>query len=417
MKQTSPIPHIISGILQMCVSGILFTWSYFRAPLQGIYPDWTVSMLSAIFMTHNIVVGIMMLVSGTFVKKIHPKIPLGIGGFLVGLGIFLMSLLPANSHNAYIMAIICYGVISPIGVAFTGITTLNTYPKWAPNHVGLVSGLLLLGFGTVSFIYGAISSALIPEVGILMTFRYLGIICWVVAAIAFPMTRLPRPEDNLPPQPVRAENLTGKQFTTSEAIRTANFWALFLFNLFMRGTGLMFADHAATIATAFGAAALFGMLYSPANGCASVVSGFFVDKLGFTFTMRLFVFIQLAGCASLFIGALSHQMIFILIGLIFGGFSYGGTTAVASSGTRMLFGEKHFSSTYGVIGLAVLLAAFLGNMGGIVVEKMNGSYYGIFTLCTIYACLSLCTALFLAFQVRKMAKEVTEGSGSAEEAK
>jgi len=405
MKKSPAWPHILSGIIAMLAAGVLFTWSYFRAPLQALYPTWTASKLSFVFTAHNMAVGLTTLFVGPFIKKLHPRIPLACGGVLIGLGLMLMSFLPEDPKVAYTMAVICYGIVSPIGVGIMGLTTTNACPAWSPKHMGLIAGGVTFAFGCSSFYCGAIASRLIPKLGILMSFRCIAIIAWIMFAIAFPLIRMPKPEDNIPPAPPRAENLDATDYSTAQAVSSALFWALFAFNTFMRGSGLMFADNAVPIATAFGAAALLGMLYSPANGSAAIICGFLVDRLGYTRTMRLYIYIQLFGCACLFVGGLTATTALILIGLICGGFSYGGTTSVMVTGTKILFGNKNFTSTYGVLGIATFVAALLGNLGGIVVDKMNGNYYGVFSLCAFYGLCAFCAAMLVSVFVKKRAKK------------
>ena len=115
MKKTCRIPYIAAGIICAFASGLLFTWSYWRAPLNELFPSWTTSDLSAIFSFHNTVVCVAMIVAGWLSKKLHVRVRMIIGAVLTVAGLGLYPLLPLDDPDAaYRMAFVLFSVVTPI---------------------------------------------------------------------------------------------------------------------------------------------------------------------------------------------------------------------------------------------------------------------------------------------------------------
>jgi hypothetical protein len=54
-----------------------------------------------------------------------------------------------------------YGIIFPIGIGLTYFIPLMCGWEWMPNNKGLVSGIILCGFGFGSFIFGFVAMAIV----------------------------------------------------------------------------------------------------------------------------------------------------------------------------------------------------------------------------------------------------------------
>jgi len=85
----------------------------------------------------------------------HPSIVLTIGSAIMLLGIAIASF--AETWPMYVFAA---AVIYPFGIAYVYYTPILCGWEWFPNNKGLISGLILGGFGFGAFFFGFISTAL-----------------------------------------------------------------------------------------------------------------------------------------------------------------------------------------------------------------------------------------------------------------
>ena len=406
MKKTCRVPYILAGLVSAFATGLLFTWAYFRAPLNALFPTWTSADLSMIFSIHNMVVCTAMILCGMVAKKTSPRVRIVLAALLVMIGLGSFPFLPVdNPELAFKLAFFLYSFVAPIGAGLAATTWMGTFVLWVPERPGVMSGGMLLLYGSCPFFYGALSSVLIPVIGILQTIRVIGLISGVLLLCCLPFVRLPKPEDGLPAPKVAAVNKTDRSYTTLQMLKTPIFWVMFIFNISMRSAGLIYSDHSAGIAMSFGVAALFGMIYSPANGSASIVSGLLLDKLGSVKTMRLFSCILLAASLLLFVSGFTSIAAIALVGLIGAGFAFGGTGTANSATVRLFFGPEHYTQNYSTTTFSIFFASMFCYLAGIVVDKMGGSYYGVYMMTLIFGGIALICTILLTILVRRESRK------------
>ncbi len=264
-----------------------------------------------------------------------------------------------------------------------------------------MSGVMMMSYGACALVMGAIASKLIPAVGILATIRALGLLSALLIVISLKWTVFPGPDVDLPPVPQREENVENKNFSAKEMLASPLFWAMFLANVMLRSSCFVYTDHAADIATAFGAAALFGMLFSPANGVASILLGGVIDKLNSGRTMLLIALILLAGSGALILGASVGSTVLVLTGLIASGAVMGGTNSATSAAVRILFGTRNYGQNYSIMSVTFLISSVVCYLAGIIVERMNNSYNGVFYLTLVFSVVAILCSLYMARKTRR----------------
>ena len=103
----------------------------------------------------------------------------------------------------------------------------------------------------------------------------------------------------------------------------------------------------------------------------------------------------------LYIGNMAGSALLVIIGISCFGFAYGGITVSNVSGTRMMFGMKHYARNLGLVSVssgpaaaAVLLAGSL---------KTSDSFSGIFFLVMVLSIASVicCCLMYLTERSRK----------------
>src|SRR3972149_1424426 len=161
----------VLGIIMNLCMGNLYAWSVFRIPLQKAY-GWTAFQATVPFAISIGAFAVAMVIAGRWQDKAGPKIVGVTGGILRGVGFLLSSFLGSNLVALYIT----FGVIVGLGIGFAYVTPLATTIKWWPDKRGLMTGLVVMGFGAGSIIGGIGGPLLIAGVGVMTTFLVFGII-------------------------------------------------------------------------------------------------------------------------------------------------------------------------------------------------------------------------------------------------
>jgi OFA family oxalate/formate antiporter-like MFS transporter len=103
--------------------------------------------------------------------------------------------------------------------------------KWFPDRRGLITGLAVGGFGAGALVTAPVATRLIQSVGVLQTFSYLGIAFLIVTVAAGYFMQNP-PEGWAPagwkPTTAEASQRSRHDYTLGEALRTWQWWALWL---------------------------------------------------------------------------------------------------------------------------------------------------------------------------------------------
>src|SRR5207247_646601 len=155
-----------------------------------------------------------------------PRIFAFIGGAPYGVGVLLASF----SHSLSWLYL-TYGVIGGIGLGFSYIVPVAVLVKWFPDRRGLITGIAVGGFGAGALITAPIATRLIESRGVLQTFAYLGIAYLIVTPLAGLFMRNP-PDgwrtEGWTVAPAQVSQRATRDFTLGEALRTRQWWTLWL---------------------------------------------------------------------------------------------------------------------------------------------------------------------------------------------
>lgn len=166
-----------------------------------------------------------------------------------------------------------------------------------------------MGFGLGALILGSIATSLVASKGIFTTFMILGIMIFVVLLIGSFFIKVPE----APTGQSAAKELYGEG--PSVMLKSASFWVFMLWCIVVNIGGLMVVNSAASIAVAFGAPAIVGMIVSVFNGAGRVIVGTIYDRKAGKFAMVVDMLFMFAGGIALLAGAKTMAMVLILIGL------------------------------------------------------------------------------------------------------
>src|SRR5256886_2349023 len=215
-----------AGVFFQVALGAVYAWSVFRAPLTKQF-GWSISEVTLTFTISIFVLGIAAFFGGLWLNRVGPRVVALTGGFLYGLGVFLASF---SDHKLWWLYL-SYGVIGGIGLGFSYIVPVAVLVKWFPDRRGLITGIAVAGFGAGALLTAPVATRLIQSVGVLSTFAYLGIAYLIVTVVTGLFMRNPldgwKPE-GWTPTATQTSHRAGHDFTLGEALKTWQWWALWL---------------------------------------------------------------------------------------------------------------------------------------------------------------------------------------------
>ena len=394
-RKVNRIPYFICTGVSGLQLGVLFAWTYYRDPLATMFPSWTASQLSLVFSVHNVTVVILALVSGVLLKYLKPRTLVAMSSAMVLIGLGAFPYFPQNDPNAaYIMLFICFGIVNAASAGFGGISIPAAYQPWAPDHLGLLTGILFMVCGCSPILFGYICSLLIPAVGVLRAVQILGIIGCIVLAVTLPWCKQPGPDVVLPAPKTKENAASAHDHTWKEVLRSPVFWFFFLYNAMARSVGMILLDLGGMMAITFGAAALFGLVASPANGVASVIGGLIQDRIGVSKTILLSCGLLVLGSLLFISGNILSSALLVVIALVLGGAGFGFCMMMGASATRVLFGGKYFAQNYSFVAISGALAGVSGYLAGLLLDRFS-NYSAVFILIMALSILSLVFGLLL----------------------
>ncbi|MGC2872090.1 MFS transporter [Ihubacter sp. mB4P-1] len=378
--------YLAVGTLLLIFCGLIYGWSLFKTPFSEVYTEWSLSQLSMTFTISMIFFCIGGFTAGKLAAKFKPQMIILLSAVCLLAGFFGVSRLdPGNPSSSLPMLYICYGVLGGTGVGLTYNCVIGTMNKWFPDKPGLCSGIMMMGFGLGALILGSIATGLIASKGIFTTFMILGIMIFVVLAVGSFFIKVPdAPAGKGGPQ----KELYGEG--PGVMLKTASFWIFIVWCVVIGVGGLMVINSAASIAVAFGAPAIVGMIVSVFNGAGRVIVGGIYDKTNGKVAMIVDVVFMFAGGIALLAGAKAGSMVLVLIGLLAMGLSYGANPTICSTLIQKYYGPKFFAVNFGIGMFNLVPAAIIGpTISSSLVEKSGGAYDSSFVAILVFAVLAL----------------------------
>ena len=372
--------YVIIGFVLFLFLGLLYAWSLFIAPLEKDF-GWTRAQTSLIF-TISIIFFCLGGIAGGFITG--RKSP----GFTILISaVFLLFGFGASSQINSLPAIfITYGVISGFGIGLSYNAVISTVTRWYPEKPGVISGILLMGFGLGGMLLGSTATELIKTMGWRQTFLILGISFGVIVFIGSRLLKLP-PSDYVFPKPTgKAANagIKGLELDSSSMLKRSTFWKYLAWSILSTAMGLSLIGHAAPFANELKAtaelAALGVGLISICNGLGRVTLGAICDRIGLKKTMTIINITYLIAIVVLITAIMSNSLQLMLVGFVFTGFSYGGVPTMNTVFATSFYGRKYFPQNLGLVNTSLIGAAILGPYIAGTLHTTSGTY-----LSTLYA--------------------------------
>ncbi len=370
MKKMNRWAYAVIGVVTLLFAGLIYAWSVMSKSIAASRPDWTATQVS---LTFTIVMALFCtggLIAGLLSKKINPKLYIIASGVFFAAGFFIASLTGDSPALLYIG----FGVICGLGAGFAYNTVLSTMSQWFPDKQGLISGILLMGFGLSSFIIGKVYAAVTPSDGSdqwKMTFRILGIVVLVVMLICFNFFVKPSEDYKVPGAAAKkVVKESALDIPPTQMVKKPTFWLYYIWAILLSAAGLVLVSQASGIATQVGPnvsdgniATVVGLI-SILNGIGRVIFGAIYDKKGYRVAMVLDMIVMVIAGLVLILALSTGNFLFIILGFLIGGLAYGGVMPTNSAIISDFFGRTNYPVNYSLVNTNLIIASFASTIAG-----------------------------------------------------
>jgi OFA family oxalate/formate antiporter-like MFS transporter len=292
-----------------------------------------------------------------------------------------------------------YGLIAGLGLGLGYIVPVATLIKWFPDRRGMITGIAVAGFGAGALVTAPVATSLIKSVGVGTTFELLGLAYLVIVLACAPVMRNP-PEGYAPPgyqAPPASKSSSGSNFTLSQALRTWQWYALWLVLFLNVNAGIAIISQASPMAQEIShvtAAVAAGMVsfISIGNSAGRFLWAWLSDAIGrrnvflAMFLLQAVLFFLLSRVESL--GLLSSICFVVLL-------CYGGGFGTMPAFAADYFGAKDVGSIYGMMLTAWGVGGMFGPTIIAQVRQATGHYQGAMTILAIVMLVSAAVPLVL----------------------
>ena len=377
--------------------GVLYSWSVISKALTTMEGSWNFKEAALPYTVAIIVFSITLLISGVLQDKMGPKRLVILGVVMVGTGLFASSFATTSS-----LMVLTYGVLVGGGIGFGYSCVTPAAMKWFHrDYKGVVTGLVVAGFGVAAVYVAPLTALLINLFGIFPTFRILGVF---VLATGLPLAMLITnpPADYVAPSPALKPNqapkavIKGWNYNWLEMIKTPQFWYLWIMFALASSAGLMIIGNISKIAKLqadFDAGFVLVIILAIFNALGRIGGGFFSDKIGRIRTLQLVIVIQ---AVNMLLFVMYQSPLTMALGTAAVGLAYGSLLSIFPSLTSDYYGMKAFGNNYGVLYTAWGLSGAIGPVIAATVMDANGN----FELAYIISALLLIGTLVVTFLVK-----------------
>ena len=365
--------------------GILYAWSVFAKQLAETVErggfGWSKTQATLPYTIAIAMFALMMVPAGRLQDRLGPRIVASMGGMLTGAGLVVASFASPASPAP---ALLGFGVLGGTGIGLGYAAATPAAVKWfPPEKKGLITGLVVAGFGLASVYIAPLSKYLLGAVGVQNSFRIFGVAFFVVATAFAQLIRNPA-------APAAAQKAAGgapdasarPEQTWRGMVRSPMFYMLYIQYACAATAGLMIIGHMAKIVAVQSGNAIqtgfvFVALLAIFNASGRIIAGIISDRIGRVVTLGLVCITQAS--AMFFFPQLQTFSAFI-VGSAVVGFSYGSCLTLFPAATADLWGTKNMGMNYGILFTAWGVGGVFGPILAGRIADTTGSYAGAYNV-------------------------------------
>ncbi len=353
----------LAAILIQLALGAVYGWSVFVKPLMDAH-HWTRPNVTLAFSLAICFLGISAFLTSSRVDR-SPQRVAAVGGLLYGLGTLLAGV--AVHYSSLMLLYIGYGVIGGLGMGMSYLVPIAVAIKWVPHRRGLISGVVVMGFGAGAVLVGTLAPGMILAVGPDRLLLGMGAIFAVVCCLMGRM--MTNPPGYIPKAGAADVNLWA-------ILKRGDFWALWGMLFFNVAAGIALISQASPMAqemhkmtektagTLVATIAIF-------NGLGRVFWSSLSDKMGRRLVFLLMYASQIV--AFILIPQVSAAWLFVVI-CCYILLCYGGGFGTMPAFTADIFGNDRVGRIYGPILTAWSAAGLAGPVFYAFLREQTKSY-------------------------------------------
>lgn len=360
--------------------GILYAWSIFSKQFTEVVDKggfgWSKTQATLPYTIAIACFAAMMVPAGRLQDRFGPRIVATLGALLTGAGLIVTSF---GTKETVLPAVIGFGFLAGTGIGLGYAAATPAAVKWFPSEKkGLITGLVVAGFGLAPVYIAPLSKHLLASYGISNSFRILGIAFMVTTTffaqfIKNPLLPAPKPQNaefsKIVP-PVRSD------CSWRQMMKTPAFYSLYVQYACAATAGLMIIGHLAkivavqsdnTIKIGFFFVALLAIF----NAGGRIIAGIVSDYVGRIVTIAFVCIMQ--SLIMFFFSQFSTVNAFVL-GSAMVGFNYGACLSLFPATTADYWGTKNLGFNYGILFTAWGVGGVFGPMLAGKIADATGSY-------------------------------------------
>lgn len=346
----------------MLLIGSVYTYSVFRPFVEDRFTLNTLQsglpyMLSLFFYALS------MMLTGRILTMKNQKMILVIGILLIGLGWFL-----AGFATHFILFLIGYGVMIGVGVGMVyGIPIKGIQDRFSMKK-GLMTGIVLLGFGLSTLIVAPLSTYLIETYGLSQTFYIYAMIFMIVLV---PISLI---------LGIHQDASEVSNIQENQKILNVSSIKLYLYFVMATTIGLMMIGLSYYIGvTVYGfnpwSIALSMSLFAVMNGISRPIFGWLMDRKGFYYSVKLSLLLIISASVISIINQGTHLVLFMIsYGLFW--FNLGAWLAIIPAAVSMKYGRERYAKQYGLFFTGYGIGAIIGTLlSGFIMDLFGNTTY------------------------------------------
>jgi MFS transporter, OFA family, oxalate/formate antiporter len=349
---------IASSIVMMMLMGTVYSYSVFRLHIEDVFGINTLQS-GLPYMTSLAFYALSMMISGRFLRPSRLRAFVLFGTLLIATGWFLSGL-----ATTLFMLVLSYGVLIGTGVGMVYGVPIFMAQKQFPKRSGLMTGIILLGFGMSPLVTAPLAKVLVDLLSLQTAFMFFGAAFLVIQLpLSFVYDLSIDPTDQMS-DPVLADGSIKPFKSIYLLFVIATTIGLMMIGLSYQ-IGVVYYDFNVLEVTA--SLSFFAIM----NGIARPIFGRLMDKKGFVFSVKLSLFLLVV--ASI-IGILNQGNALILYVLSFAlfWFNLGAWLAIVPAAIKSFYGIKQYSKIYGVMFTAYGMGAIVGTIiSGIIMDLLR----------------------------------------------
>lgn len=398
-----------SGMGLNLALGVLYSWSVFGKQFTEAIDKggfgWSKTNAALPYTIAIAFFAAMMVPAGRLQDKFGPRIIATMGALLTGSGLVVTSF---ASPGNILPALIGFGAMAGTGIGLGYATATPAAVKWfPPEKKGLITGIVVSGFGLASVYIAPVSKSFLAAYGVKGAFLILGIGFAVITfVLAQFITNPSSPATGLNQQATNNNNNYKVEYPWSEMLRTRTFYLLWIEFACGAMAGLMIIGHLAKIVSVQSGNAIqigfiFVALLAIFNAGGRLVAGLVSDYIG---RIKTILIICLSEAVVMFFFSKISTVSAFVLGAAVVGFSYGSCLSLFPSTCADYWGTKNLGLNY-----VILFTAWgVGGVFGPILAGRIADASGNYSTAYIISASLMIFAAFLTFFTKAPDKEMIE---------